>query len=151
MILSFINIRYALSFQHFPRDIVNANEWKIMFDPSIQSTNSSIQNILIIFQSSFYNANRENPNQKPLKSHLIWLYPSATCISCEKLKHDCINLMTLTLHAVVYKPVDGSSPETSPHLGWFSLSRELIISACKRSNNIQYFSGKGKTIQYQNA
>ena len=44
MILSFINIRkvprkvlktsgFALCFQHLPRDIVNVNEWKIMFDP----------------------------------------------------------------------------------------------------------------------
>ena len=46
MILSFINIRkvpqevlkisgYALSFQHLPRDLVNVNKWKIMFDPCI--------------------------------------------------------------------------------------------------------------------
>ena len=41
MILSFINIRkvpregFALGFQHFPRDLANVNEWKIMFDPSI--------------------------------------------------------------------------------------------------------------------
>ena len=44
MILSFINIRkvpremlktlgFALGFQHLPRDLVNVNEWKIMFDP----------------------------------------------------------------------------------------------------------------------
>ena len=25
----------ALGFQHFPRDLANVNEWKIMFDPSI--------------------------------------------------------------------------------------------------------------------
>ena len=24
---------YALGFQHFPRDLANVNEWKIMFDP----------------------------------------------------------------------------------------------------------------------
>ena len=46
MILSFINIRkvpremlktsgFALGFQHFPRDLANVNEWKIMFDPYI--------------------------------------------------------------------------------------------------------------------
>ena len=35
MILSFIKIRFALGFQHFPRDFANVNEWKIMFDPSI--------------------------------------------------------------------------------------------------------------------
>ena len=46
MILSFINIRlvpggvlrtsgYALGFQHFPRDLVNVNEWKVIFDPYI--------------------------------------------------------------------------------------------------------------------
>ena len=46
MILLFINIRkvpqggmktsgFALGFQHFPRDLPNVNEWKIMFDPSI--------------------------------------------------------------------------------------------------------------------
>ena len=49
MILSFINIRkvpqeglktsdmsdFALGFQHFPQDLVNVNESKIMFDPSI--------------------------------------------------------------------------------------------------------------------
>ena len=45
MILSFINIHkspsgrlktsgFALGFQHFPRDLANVNEWKIMFDPS---------------------------------------------------------------------------------------------------------------------
>ena len=48
MILSFINIRkvprevlktsgFALGFQHFPRDLANVNEWKIMFDPSISN------------------------------------------------------------------------------------------------------------------
>ena len=26
----------ALCFQHFPRDLANVNEWKIMFDPSIK-------------------------------------------------------------------------------------------------------------------
>ena len=26
----------ALGFQHFPRDLANVNEWKIMFDPSIE-------------------------------------------------------------------------------------------------------------------
>ena len=25
----------ALGFQHFPRNLANVNEWKIMFDPSI--------------------------------------------------------------------------------------------------------------------
>ena len=45
MILSFINIGRVLGrlktegeargFQHFPRDLTNINEWKIMFDPSI--------------------------------------------------------------------------------------------------------------------
>ena len=37
MILSFINIGicFALGFQHFPWDLANVNEWKIMFDPSI--------------------------------------------------------------------------------------------------------------------
>ena len=46
MILSFINIRkvprevlktegFALGFQHFPWDLADVNEWKIMFDPSI--------------------------------------------------------------------------------------------------------------------
>ena len=34
MILSFINIRKTLGFQHFPRDLVNVNECKIIFDPS---------------------------------------------------------------------------------------------------------------------
>ena len=45
MILTFVNIckvprevlktlGFALSFQHFPRDLANVNEWKIMFDPS---------------------------------------------------------------------------------------------------------------------
>ena len=29
------NCRFALGFQHFPRDLANVNEWKIMFDPSI--------------------------------------------------------------------------------------------------------------------
>ena len=43
MILPFINIRkvpregfrFALGFQHFPRDLANVNDWKIIFDPSI--------------------------------------------------------------------------------------------------------------------
>ena len=45
MILSFINIRkgprevlktssFVLGFQHFLRDLVNFNEWKIISDPS---------------------------------------------------------------------------------------------------------------------
>ena len=28
---------FALGFQHFPQDLANVNEWKIMFDPSIQT------------------------------------------------------------------------------------------------------------------
>ena len=28
---------FALGFQHFPRDLANVNEWKIMFDPSNRS------------------------------------------------------------------------------------------------------------------
>ena len=28
---------FALGFQHFPRDLANVNEWKIMFDPSTKS------------------------------------------------------------------------------------------------------------------
>ena len=38
MILSYINIRTVPreGFQHFPRDLANVNEWKIMFDPSIR-------------------------------------------------------------------------------------------------------------------
>ena len=54
MILSFFNIRkvpremlktsgFALSFQHFPRDLVNVNEWKIMFDPYIQKLNCRLK------------------------------------------------------------------------------------------------------------
>ena len=52
MILSFINIRqvprevlrtsdYALGFQHSPRDLANVNEWKAMFDPYINTLNST--------------------------------------------------------------------------------------------------------------
>ena len=48
MILSFINIRkvpremlktsgFFLGFQRLPRDLANVNEWKIMFDPYIDS------------------------------------------------------------------------------------------------------------------
>ena len=48
MILSFINIRtvpreelktlgFALGFQYLPRDLANVNEWKIMFDPYIDT------------------------------------------------------------------------------------------------------------------
>ena len=51
MILSFINVRkvpqevlknsgFALGFQHLPRDLVNVNEWKIMFDPYINNSSS---------------------------------------------------------------------------------------------------------------
>ena len=59
MIVSFINIRkvpremlktsgFALGFQHLPQDLVNVNEWKIMFDPYILEShgkwpNDSIQ------------------------------------------------------------------------------------------------------------
>ena len=67
MILSFINIRRvpinirrvpinirrvplevlkmegkALSFQHFPLDLANVNEWKIIFDPSIMKIGGSV-------------------------------------------------------------------------------------------------------------
>ena len=53
MISSFINIRkvpweelktegFALGFQHFPQDLANVNEWKIMFDPSVISESISI-------------------------------------------------------------------------------------------------------------
>ena len=28
----------ALSFQHFPQDLANVNEWKIMFDPYIRKS-----------------------------------------------------------------------------------------------------------------
>ena len=27
---------FAIGFQHFPWDLANVNEWKIMFDPSIK-------------------------------------------------------------------------------------------------------------------
>ena len=48
MILSFINIRkvlreelkasgFARGYQHFPQDLANVNEWRIMFDPSIDN------------------------------------------------------------------------------------------------------------------
>ena len=37
MILSLTFAR-SLGFQHFPRDLANVNEWKIMFDPSITNT-----------------------------------------------------------------------------------------------------------------
>ena len=30
-----VRASFALGFQHFPRDLANVNEWKIMFDPSI--------------------------------------------------------------------------------------------------------------------
>ena len=48
MILSFINIRKVPRkvletfpprfFQHFPRELANVNEWKIMFNPSLTVT-----------------------------------------------------------------------------------------------------------------
>ena len=49
MIFSFINIckvpwemlkttGFALRFQHLPRDHANVNEWKIMFDPYIETS-----------------------------------------------------------------------------------------------------------------
>ena len=61
MILSFINIRKvpremlktegeALGFQHFPRDLANVNEWKIMFDPYNKILKGTVQNPVIIFQ-----------------------------------------------------------------------------------------------------
>ena len=54
MILSFINIRlvprgvlktsgYALGFQHSPRDLANVNEWKIIFDPYIDTIKMPLQ------------------------------------------------------------------------------------------------------------
>ena len=33
---------FALGFQHFPRDLANVNEWKIMFDPSIVNVSGSL-------------------------------------------------------------------------------------------------------------
>ena len=53
MTLAFINIRkvprevfdFALSFQHFPRDLASVNEWKIMFDPSIDDCKVDIYRI----------------------------------------------------------------------------------------------------------
>ena len=58
MILSFINIRkvpremlktsgFALGFQHLPRDLVNVNEWKIMFDPYIILSRQRTTKVLI--------------------------------------------------------------------------------------------------------
>ena len=32
----YCKVGFALGFQHFPRDLGNVNEWKIMFDPSIK-------------------------------------------------------------------------------------------------------------------
>ena len=57
MILSFINIckvpRDVLKTSGHPRDIATVNEWKIMFDPSINTsfgyTDSSIPKIIQLF------------------------------------------------------------------------------------------------------
>ena len=78
MILSFINIRKVarevlktegkgLGFQHFPRDLVNVNKWKIMFDPSMSKVDFPIP---INWTGSFENLGVlgvpliENPNSK---------------------------------------------------------------------------------------
>ena len=65
MILSLINIRkvssgrlktsgFALGFQHFPRDLANVNEWKIMFDPSNDINNRKCQIQFFMFSIIFY-------------------------------------------------------------------------------------------------
>ena len=33
---------FALGFQHFPQDLANVNEWKIMFDPSIKQATAEL-------------------------------------------------------------------------------------------------------------
>ena len=38
VLLNLCNNSFALGFQHFPPDLANVNEWKIMFDPSINET-----------------------------------------------------------------------------------------------------------------
>ena len=65
MILSFINTRkvprgvenlgevlktsgFALGFQHLPRDLVNINGWKIMFDPYNEMLLTSKKKITIL-------------------------------------------------------------------------------------------------------
>ena len=42
---------FALGFQHFPGDLANVNEWKIMFDPSIDV---DISRIAMFWTSSMY-------------------------------------------------------------------------------------------------
>ena len=39
----------ARGFQHFPRDLANVNEWKIMFDPSISTWKNKIVKVLTIW------------------------------------------------------------------------------------------------------
>ena len=44
---------FALGFQHFPRDLANVNEWKIMFDLSIIIINKVPRYALKTFQIFF--------------------------------------------------------------------------------------------------
>ena len=58
-------LSYALGFQHSPQDLANVNEWKIMFDPYIQSGHSLGFNKY--FEESMYLAQGHNPAIVKLK------------------------------------------------------------------------------------
>ena len=40
---------FARGFKHFPQDLANANEWKIMFDPSKEMQGVLLHNVLVFF------------------------------------------------------------------------------------------------------
>ena len=77
---------FALGFQHFPADLANVNEWKIIFDPSIQNLIKFIGSLDLRgnkIQTSIKGRNSVenlqkmilyNPNLDLIK-HLIKFYP----------------------------------------------------------------------------
>ena len=56
---------YALGFQHFPRDLTNVYEWKIMFDPSIEKLGlSHMCSFVIVIRSSYFGAQKRRKYAK---------------------------------------------------------------------------------------
>ena len=44
----FENLGLRPQFQHFPRDLANNNEWKIMYDPSIETLKTVLFPIILL-------------------------------------------------------------------------------------------------------
>ena len=98
MILSFINIckvpremlktsGFALGFQHFPQDLANVNEWKIMSDPytsNVHAQPSSGAGFLIFGRtihllSYFMWANSEGSSDTAGMHRLAWAFTGRLC------------------------------------------------------------------------